>query len=164
MINTKKDQEIQESQTVNKYGFPLEVCGRCHGTGNYSYNEIDGTTCYGCSGSGFKITKRAEKAYAAFRTAYKEAQRPLVKNLQVGDYIAQKNVWCRVARITKTDEVSGCSVVDGVECNFTYRYEVEFDNSKVRTYAENELVKRKATLDSTPFLALIKSTKKSKVQ
>jgi len=151
-------------ETINKYGFPLEVCGRCHGTGNYSYNEIDGTTCYGCSGSGFKITKSAQKAYDAFLTAYKKAQRPQVKDVQVGDYIARKNVWCRVARIIKTDEVSSWSVVDGVERISTYFYEVEFDNSEVRTFPENQLVKRKATLDPTPFLASIKSPKKSKVQ
>ena len=151
-------------QITNKYGFPLEVCNRCHGTGNHSYNEVDGTTCYGCSGSGFKIIKRAEKAYAAFKTAYKEAQRPQVQNLKVGDYIARLNVWSRVIRVTKTDEVVGCLIVNGIECDFLYRYEVEFEDSQLKTFSQTQLVKRKATLDPTPFLALIKSAKKTIVQ
>lgn len=154
-----------KSETVNKFGFPLEVCSRCHGTGNYSYNEVDGTTCYGCSGSGFKIIKRAEKAYSAFRNAYKEAQTPQVMNLQIGDQIKLIYIgWCCVTKITKTNQVCGCSVVDGVECDFIYRYEVEFDNAESKTFSGNQLVQRKATLDPTPFLALIKPPKKSKVQ
>ena len=41
-------------------------CKRCDGTGHYSYNEMDGTRCYGCMGSGTNIiTVRAynEKEY-----------------------------------------------------------------------------------------------------
>src|SRR3954469_19373320 len=29
-----------------------ELCGRCGGEGDYSYNPLDGTICYGCGGSG----------------------------------------------------------------------------------------------------------------
>jgi hypothetical protein len=42
-----------------------ETCGRCGGSGHYSFNMLDGTRCYGCGGSGSKYTKRgaAAKAY-----------------------------------------------------------------------------------------------------
>lgn len=30
----------------------VSVCGRCGGTGKYSYNQIDGDRCYGCDGAG----------------------------------------------------------------------------------------------------------------
>lgn len=30
-------------------------CPRCGGSGNYSYNPLDGTQCYGCGGSGKRI-------------------------------------------------------------------------------------------------------------
>ena len=63
-------------------------CPRCGGSGHYSYNQMDGTRCYGCGGSGIKTMnvrwytdkeraaqdraaeRRAEKAVAA-----KEARR-----------------------------------------------------------------------------------------
>lgn len=38
-----------------------DVCGRCGGSGRYSYNMIDGSTCYGCNGSG-KAPAKAIKA------------------------------------------------------------------------------------------------------
>lgn len=30
-------------------------CGRCGGSGSYSFNYMDGTRCYGCGGKGTKI-------------------------------------------------------------------------------------------------------------
>lgn len=30
-------------------------CPRCGGSGHYSYNQMDGTRCYGCMGSGIKV-------------------------------------------------------------------------------------------------------------
>lgn len=30
-------------------------CPRCGGSGHYSYNQMDGTRCYGCNGTGIKI-------------------------------------------------------------------------------------------------------------
>jgi hypothetical protein len=38
----------------------FQVCSRCNGTGRYSYNLKDGSTCYGCGGSG-KVSKLPEK-------------------------------------------------------------------------------------------------------
>lgn len=37
-------------------------CGRCGGTGRYSFNSVDGSRCYGCGGSGEKLTKRGAAA------------------------------------------------------------------------------------------------------
>jgi DnaJ-class molecular chaperone len=28
-------------------------CSRCGGSGNYSYNPLDGTTCFKCNGLGY---------------------------------------------------------------------------------------------------------------
>lgn len=32
--------------------WPIEDCARCWGTGHYSFNQLDGTRCYGCNGTG----------------------------------------------------------------------------------------------------------------
>ena len=58
-------------------------CPRCGGSGHYSYNQIDGTKCYGCMGSGKKtITVRwytdAERARMD-RAAEKRAEAKAVK-------------------------------------------------------------------------------------
>ncbi len=37
-----------------------ETCGRCGGTGHYSYNQIEGSRCFGCRGKGTVLTKRGE--------------------------------------------------------------------------------------------------------
>lgn len=47
--------EGQVIETYEKGGKPYiityEACPRCGGTGNYSYNQIDGTRCFKCTGS-----------------------------------------------------------------------------------------------------------------
>lgn len=42
--------------------YETEVCGRCGGSGRYSYNQMDGDRCYGCGGSGNRLTKRGRAA------------------------------------------------------------------------------------------------------
>lgn len=43
----------------------VETCGRCGGSGHYSFNQINGTTCFGCSGSGKRLAKITKKIVAA---------------------------------------------------------------------------------------------------
>ena len=38
------------------------TCGRCCGTGRYSYNQMHGSRCYGCGGSGKAYTRRGAEA------------------------------------------------------------------------------------------------------
>lgn len=46
--------------------FESNVCGRCGGTGHYSYNTMTGSVCFGCGGRGRKLTKRGSAAQAFF--------------------------------------------------------------------------------------------------
>lgn len=39
-----------------------ETCGRCGGTGHYSYNQITGTVCFKCHGGKVVYTKRGRAA------------------------------------------------------------------------------------------------------
>ena len=53
------------------------ICPRCGGSGHYSYNQMDGTRCYGCMGSGISIQKvRAytEKEYTRMQAANERAR------------------------------------------------------------------------------------------
>ncbi len=51
--------------------FETETCGRCGGSGRFSFNLMDGDRCYGCGGTGWKHTKRGRVASAWFRDAMK---------------------------------------------------------------------------------------------
>jgi hypothetical protein len=46
--------------------FETKTCSRCAGSGSYSFNQIDGSRCYGCGGSGLQLTKRGAVARAHF--------------------------------------------------------------------------------------------------
>ena len=48
--------------TLIKYD--SEPCTRCGGTGQHSYNPMDGTRCFKCRGSGLQLTKRGKAAKA----------------------------------------------------------------------------------------------------
>jgi hypothetical protein len=48
--------------------FETTVCGRCGGCGQYSYCQMHGTVCFGCSGKGKVYTKRANAAMEYART------------------------------------------------------------------------------------------------
>jgi hypothetical protein len=63
--------------------FENETCGRCAGTGKFSYNQIDGNRCYGCQGSGVKLTKRGAAAKAFFI----ESQQTPVADLKPGMFV-----------------------------------------------------------------------------
>jgi hypothetical protein len=48
--------------------FETQTCGRCGGSGHYSYCQSWGTTCFGCSGKGIVYSKRGEAALQYGRT------------------------------------------------------------------------------------------------
>lgn len=50
---------VAKRRLVKEGKIALLTCGRCGGTGNYSYNQMDGTRCYGCGGSGKKLPTTA---------------------------------------------------------------------------------------------------------
>jgi hypothetical protein len=47
--------------------FETTACGRCGGSGQYSYCQMYGTRCFGCAGKGMVYTKRANVALAYAR-------------------------------------------------------------------------------------------------
>lgn len=68
--------------------FERETCGRCGGTGHYSYNPIHGTVCLGCGGAGVKLTKLGKKAADLCNSLL---QVPAIE-LKVGDLIQVSGV------------------------------------------------------------------------
>lgn len=87
----------------NKYGFPVQTCTRCGGTGQFSFNMITGSTCFGCGGSGFQIKgKKAREAFTAYVEATRGASTLTAKDLQVGDKLSHEGFWRTVVAIEWT--------------------------------------------------------------
>ena len=80
VADSYKDMEVLgepfENEKGRLYVKVKGVCPRCGGSGHYSYNQKDGTRCYGCNGSGISIQKvRAytEKEYIHMQAANEHA-------------------------------------------------------------------------------------------
>src|SRR5262249_43253253 len=58
--------EATMTETKTNHTFETEPCGRCGGSGHYSFNQIHGSMCYGCKGKGKKLTKAGQAAYDAW--------------------------------------------------------------------------------------------------
>lgn len=67
----------------NETKLETEACGRCGGTGKFSYNQIDGDRCYGCGGTGSVYTKRGNAA-SKFLRSLREVPAETIK---VGDLV-----------------------------------------------------------------------------
>lgn len=61
--------------------FETKTCGRCGGTGQYSYCTAHGHTCFKCGGTGTQYTKRGLLAFQRFEAACSKPAGELV----VGD-------------------------------------------------------------------------------
>lgn len=49
------------------------ICTRCDGSGNFSFNLVRGTVCFGCEGAGFKMVDPVKVAAAARAKAKRKA-------------------------------------------------------------------------------------------
>lgn len=58
LFGVKTEKMIQTA--LYALGF-RQPCGRCGGSGHYSYNQMDGTRCYGCNGKKNVVVKLTRK-------------------------------------------------------------------------------------------------------
>lgn len=65
----------------------MVTCRRCGGSGQHSWNSVDGNVCYGCSGRGTVRSAAAKKAVAAL-TAWKDERASVaVTDVKAGDVV-----------------------------------------------------------------------------
>lgn len=89
-----------------------ETCSRCGGSGQYSYCQSYGTTCFKCAGRKEVYTKRG---YAAVVFLNELRSRP-ASAVKVGDTVKAGgcySYWLKVSEIT-TDVLRGSSLTNGV--------------------------------------------------
>lgn len=60
------------------------ACGRCGGSGEYSYCAMYGTRCFGCGGSGTKLTRNGKRAANAVTKFIHERYAKPIEEIRVG--------------------------------------------------------------------------------
>jgi hypothetical protein len=73
--------------TAAKWTYETEPCGRCGGSGHYSYCQMHGTVCFDCRGKKVRLTKRARRianAVTAIRTRTRLAGTELEVGMEAG--------------------------------------------------------------------------------
>jgi hypothetical protein len=163
-----------ETIRTSQSGFPIEECTRCHGSGHHSYNDVHGTVCYGCGGTGLKVIKRAKPAWEAYKAAVRKMKSCRHDELSVGDVIAHNKVWRKVKTVAITPLRSGGYSKTGNET--TYHYEmfitVEETTKKDGTVLAEETFKtsncngatRTGFVDPAPFVAMIPKARKPRTK
>lgn len=136
--------------------FESRECTRCGGTGEFSYNQMHGTMCYGCSGNGRQLTKKGAEGYQMWQQSKRAAKEVLAKDAQVGDVIAvnsvedpNERVWATIARIEPTDRPSGWSGAGDDRKVTSYFQRIEFTRGG-ELYKVEELVNGQSILTRKP--------------
>ena len=88
-----------------KLGFECVTCSRCGGTGNYSWNAINGTRCFKCRGAKIARTKRGAAAANVYAESLKVPAGSLVvgDTMQCEDYLAGKRWFAPIVSIVATE-------------------------------------------------------------
>lgn len=114
--------------------YEKETCGRCYGSGQYSFNQVDGSRCYGCGGTGQRLTKRGKAAKAFADTILNVP----IDQVQVGQRVTSTCMSGRttinVQRIER--KAHGKRLVDGewipMLCTYLYGETHEIAGSGIR--------------------------------
>lgn len=115
-----------------KIQFEIGECGRCGGSGKFSFNgEHD--RCYGCNGQGTALTSKGKRARAAYDALMKERCTRFVDEIKENDVIYQprsfdrKAGWYRVESVfidPLNPKYPGFKFTNGKSVRYNYRGEV----------------------------------------
>lgn len=95
--------------------FEHVACGRCGGSGSYSYCSMYGSRCFGCNGAGYKLTKRGRAA----QNFLDDLRSKPAGEVKVGDlvwfedFFAGRN-YCKAVESIEFSVQRGSSMTDGV--------------------------------------------------
>lgn len=104
-----------------KIRFETSECGRCGGTGRYSFNQIDGDRCYGCGGSTRALTRKGKAARKAYDDLVDELLTVTYGDLSIGEVIwhnlsqsltGTRMGWTKVESITPDPLNPGCVAIE----------------------------------------------------
>ena len=112
-----------------------ETCGRCGGCGHYSYCQSHGTRCFGCGGTGTKLTKRGAKAKAYWNWLLTTSG----SYAQEGDRIFRSgspfggNGWMTIESISETGDITATTKGGTKTCLRNWTGELRFSDRGMTT-------------------------------
>ena len=86
------------TSTLPRVTFETTECSRCGGTGEFSYNPLDGTRCFKCRGGKRQLTRRGAAARKAWDAVVETMARPITE-VRVGDKVKTTEGWAIVESI-----------------------------------------------------------------
>lgn len=154
---------------VDKRGWPIETCGRCGGSGRYSWCQMYGDTCFGCQGTGLVYaTGNPGTIRSEYRSAVSaQRTRPgysLAVGDEVRDYRAPKGTpFRRVVAVTPTDRVCSRSKSGDNPEIVSHFQQVTFDDGATIT-AGAEAHAGRVTIDRAPYIKRAQAAMATKLQ
>jgi hypothetical protein len=112
--------------------FETTTCTRCGGGGRYSFNIMHGDRCYGCGGTGVKLTKRG----AAARAFFLASQEMPVADLKVGMWLWD-DTWGKKPKFMPVLSVKpsgSCAIVNGQPVHYI---DVETERSTLGVFPDS---------------------------
>lgn len=110
---TEEKPEAEPAAEPATLKFDGVTCSRCGGSGNYSFNLMHGSKCYGCGGTGRKLTKRGHAALEFWNNLRTRK----VSDLKVGDLIQfdmfSYKVFARIESIEPDPLNPGVIIISG---------------------------------------------------
>jgi hypothetical protein len=94
--------------------YEMKVCGRCGGSGSYSYCLSYGTTCFACKGSKKVLSAAGAKAAKAVKAFIADHHTVSAEALVAGDRITVDGKARTLASVTIDGTARYGSTVDGV--------------------------------------------------
>lgn len=131
------------------------VCSRCGGSGNYSFNQIDGSRCYGCNGTGHVKPRAADLpglldearactedgrldaylAVLAARQTLKSGQKR-VMGAWSATTVATTNTG--ISHLTRSDELEGLAELRAANAVMSEAYQTASDALTRATYPKRD--------------------------
>jgi hypothetical protein len=84
-----------------------QTCGRCGGTGQYSYNQIHGTVCYGCGGKKNVAVKLTRKVLDDARVKVDAGDLVRAREASAKKLAARRSIAGLVAKAREVYEIIG---------------------------------------------------------
>lgn len=118
--------------------FDTTECGRCGGSGRYSYSQTNGSVCFGCKGSGKKYTDKGSCARAAYRSQLMDYLGVTADSLIPGNIVSSR-AWGGVMGGNDSPEKN--RMIESIKTHVDGRVVLKFRGGMSYGYEPDELVR-----------------------
>lgn len=89
---------------ATKIQYERQTCGRCGGSGQYSYCQMYGSTCFGCNGTGKRLSRRGRAAQAIIRALRDGFCNRPIETIEPGQRVNINGRWRTITEVRRGDD------------------------------------------------------------